>query len=119
MEALRIDLMTMPRRYGGLCLHLAESLTSGLPCHHVHCLPKRRAAASGMARAWGIQGRFTARAPIPYFKANIAVLARKLDEWVTMPDEQLDQQKARALELSCSGIRRCRGRSTRLLFKAT
>ena len=38
--------------------------------------------------------------PIQYFNVNIAVLARKLDEWAAMPDEVLDQHKARALELS-------------------
>ena len=38
--------------------------------------------------------------PIQYFNVNIAYLARKLDEWATMPDELLDQHKARALELS-------------------
>ena len=46
------------------------------------------------------QGGFTARVPIQYFNANIAVLARKLDEWAAMPDEVLDQHKARALELA-------------------
>jgi hypothetical protein len=38
--------------------------------------------------------------PIPYFNVNIAALARKLDEWATMPDEVLDRQKTRALEQS-------------------
>jgi hypothetical protein len=38
--------------------------------------------------------------PIPYFNVNIAALAKKLDQWAAMPDELLDQQKARALELS-------------------
>jgi hypothetical protein len=80
--------------------------------------PNDELAASRMARAWGIQGGFTARAPIRTSKANIAVLARKLDEWVTMPDEQLDQQKARALELSGNGIRRVLRRDE-AVFKAT
>lgn len=43
---------------------------------------------------------FTARVPIQYFNVNVAVLARTLDEWAAMSDEQLDQHKARALELS-------------------
>ena len=38
--------------------------------------------------------------PIQYFNVNVAVLARTLDEWAAMSDEQLDQHKARALELS-------------------
>jgi hypothetical protein len=45
-------------------------------------------------------GGFTARVPIQYFNVNVAVLARTLDEWAAMSDEQLDQHKARALELS-------------------
>jgi hypothetical protein len=32
-----------------------------------------------------------ARTPIQYFNVNVALLARKLDEWVAMPDEALDQ----------------------------
>jgi hypothetical protein len=46
------------------------------------------------------KGGFVARTPIQYFNVNIAYLARKLDELATMPDEVLDQHKARAIELS-------------------
>jgi hypothetical protein len=46
------------------------------------------------------KGGFVARTPIQYFNVNVALLARKLDEWVTMPNEVLDQHKTRALELS-------------------
>jgi hypothetical protein len=38
--------------------------------------------------------------PIPYFNGNVTVLARMLDDWAAMPNEVLDQHKARALELS-------------------
>jgi hypothetical protein len=46
------------------------------------------------------KGGFVARTPIQYFNVNIALLARKLDEWATLPDEALDQHKLRALGLS-------------------
>jgi hypothetical protein len=45
-------------------------------------------------------GGFVVRTPIQYFNVSVALLARKLDEWAAMPDEALDQYKARALELS-------------------
>ena len=47
-----------------------------------------------------LTGGFVARTAIQYFNVNVALLARKLDEWAAMPDEALDQYKARALELS-------------------
>ena len=46
------------------------------------------------------KGGFVARTPIQYFNVDVALLARKLDEWVTMPNEVLDHYKTRALELS-------------------
>ena len=50
--------------------------------------------------AGAFNGGFISRMPILYFNVNIAALARKLDEWAAMPDEVLDQHKARAVELS-------------------
>ena len=94
------DLLIMPRRYGGLCLPLAESLTSGLPVLMPNVSPNNELLPADWLTPGEFQGGFTARVPIPYFNANIAVLAWKLDEWATMSDEQLDQHKARALELS-------------------
>ena len=58
-------------------------------------------------------GGFTSRVPIPYFNVNVAALARKLDEWAAMPDEVLDQHKARASSCHDNSIRRRCGRSTR------
>jgi hypothetical protein len=46
------------------------------------------------------KGGFVGRTPIQYFNGNVALPARKLDEWAAMPDEILDQHQARALELS-------------------
>ncbi len=34
-----------------------------------------------------LKGGFVARTPIQYFNVNVALLARKLDEWAAMPDE--------------------------------
>jgi hypothetical protein len=37
-----------------------------------------------------VAGGFVARTPIQYFNVNVALLARKLDEWAAMPDGALD-----------------------------
>ena len=56
------------------------------------------------AADWLVPGEFNGGFHVtradPYFNVNIALLAQKLDEWAAMPDEVLDQHKARALELS-------------------
>jgi glycosyltransferase involved in cell wall biosynthesis len=94
------DALILPRRYGGLCLPMNEALTSGLPVIMSNTSPNDAI----LPREWRIPGAFnggfTSRVPIQYFNVNISVLAQKLDEWATMPDEVLDQHKARALELS-------------------
>jgi glycosyltransferase involved in cell wall biosynthesis len=94
------DLLIMPRRYGGLCLPLTEALTSGLPVLMSNVSPNNELLPADWLIPGEFQGGFTARVPIPYFNANIAVLARRLDEWAALPDEQLEQHRARALELS-------------------
>ena len=94
------DALIMPRRYGGLCLPMNEASDERPACDHVEHVTERRALPADWLVPGEFNGGFTARVPIPYFNVNIAVLARKLDEWATMPDEVLDQHKARAIELS-------------------
>ena len=94
------DALIMPRRYGGLCLPLNEALTGGLPVIMSHTSPNDAVLPGDWLVQGAFNGGFTSRVPIPYFNVNVALLARKLDEWAAMPDEVLDQHKARALELS-------------------
>jgi glycosyltransferase involved in cell wall biosynthesis len=94
------DALIMPRRYGGLCLPCNEGLTSGLPVIMSNTSPNDALLPSDWLVPGAFNGGFTSRVPIPYFNVNIAALARMLDQWATMPDGQIEQQKARALELS-------------------
>ena len=94
------DALIMPRRYGGLCLPMNEGLTSGLPVIMSNTSPNNTVLPTEWLVAGEFNGGFVARMPIQYFNVNIAVLARKLDEWAAMPDEEVNRQKARALELS-------------------
>jgi glycosyltransferase involved in cell wall biosynthesis len=94
------DALIMPRRYGGLCLPMNEALTSGLPVIMSNVSPNDAVLPRDWLVPGAFNGGFTSRVPIPYFNVNISALASKLDEWAAMPDEVLDQQKARALELS-------------------
>jgi glycosyltransferase involved in cell wall biosynthesis len=94
------DALIMPRRYGGLCLPCNEALTSGLPVIMPNTSPNDAVLAADWLVPGAFNGGFTSRVPIPYFNVNIAALAQKLDQWAAMPDEVLDQNKARAFELS-------------------
>jgi glycosyltransferase involved in cell wall biosynthesis len=94
------DALIMPRRYGGLCLPCNEGLISGLPVIMSNTSPNDAILPAEWLVPGAFNGGFTSRVPIPYFNVNIVALARKLDEWATMPDEVLDQHKARAIELS-------------------
>ena len=94
------DGLIMPRRYGGLCLPCNEALTSGLPVIMSNTSPNDALLPGDWLVQGAFNGGFTSRVPIPYFNVNIAALAQKLDQWAAMPDELLDQHKARALELS-------------------
>ena len=94
------DALIMPRRYGGLCLPCNESLTSGLPVIMPNTSPNDAVLPADWLVPGAFNGGFTSRVPIPYFNVNVAALAQKLDQWAAMPDEQLEQHKARALELA-------------------
>jgi hypothetical protein len=94
------DALIMPRRYGGLCLPCNEGLTSGLPVIMSNTSPNDAILPADWLVPGAFNGGFTSRIPIPYFNVNIATLAQKLDQWAAMPDDVLDQHKARALELS-------------------
>jgi glycosyltransferase involved in cell wall biosynthesis len=94
------DALIMPRRYGGLCLPCNEALTSRLPVIMSNTSPNDAILPRDWLVPGAFNGGFMSRVPIPYFNVNIAALAQKLDQWAAMPDEVLDQQKARALELS-------------------
>jgi hypothetical protein len=94
------DALIMPRRYGGLCLPCNEALTSSLPVIMSNTSPNDAVLPADWLVPGVFNGGFTSRVPIPYFNVNISLLARKLDERAVMPDVALDQQKARALELS-------------------
>jgi glycosyltransferase involved in cell wall biosynthesis len=94
------DALIYPRRYGGLALPCNEALTSGLPVIMSNTSPNDTILPADWLVPGAFNGGFTSRVPIPYFNVNIAALAQKLDQWAAMPDELLDQHKARAIESS-------------------
>ena len=77
-----------------------EALTSGLPVIMSNTSPNNAVLPGDWLVHGEFKGGFVARTPIQYFNVNVALLARKLDELAAMPDEVLDQHKARAIELS-------------------
>lgn len=77
-----------------------EALTSGLPVIMSNTSPNNTILPADWLIPGAFNGGFVSRVPIQFFNVNVALLARKLDEWAAMPDEVLDQHTARALELS-------------------
>ena len=94
------DALILPRCYGGLGLPLNQALISGPPAIMSNTSPNNAILPRDWLVPGAFNGGFTFRVPIQYCNVNIAVMAAKLDDWATMPDEVLDQQKTRALELS-------------------
>jgi hypothetical protein len=80
---------------------------------HVQHITERRDLAADWLIPGAFNGGFTSRLPIQYFNVNISVLAQKLDEFATMPDEVLDQHKLEHSSCRGNGIRRCCFPSTR------
>ena len=79
---------------------LNQALISGPPAIMSNTSPNNAILPRDWLVPGAFNGGFTFRVPIQYYNVNIAVMAAKLDDWATMPDEVLDQQKTRALELS-------------------
>lgn len=94
------DALIYPRRYGGLALPLNEALTSALPVIMPDTSPNNTLLPSDWLVPGRFKGGFVSRTPIQYFEADVAALARKLDEWAFMLQDDVDHQKRIALELS-------------------
>jgi glycosyltransferase involved in cell wall biosynthesis len=94
------DLSIIPRRYGGLCIPMGESLACALPVIMTDISPNQDILPPEWLVPATVTGRLLTRTMLDVYSVDERALARKLDQWAAMPDEVLDQHKARALELS-------------------
>jgi glycosyltransferase involved in cell wall biosynthesis len=80
------DVMVMPRRYGGNCLPLNESLSVGMPCIMTDLSPNNQF----LPRRWLVPSykgwEFTPRTSIDVHTINVSDLAHKIDELAGMSE---------------------------------
>lgn len=96
------DLMILPRRYGGLCLPMIESLISGLPVIMSDMEPNN----SVLPPTWLIDSektdQFKARVNIDVHSINYEHLGNRLDWFATLSQVALQNEKIKAFDLGYS-----------------
>lgn len=94
------DAMILPRRYGGNCLPLHEALSSGLPVIMTDIEPNNRILPKEWLVDSSIKTTFQARVPIECYQSDLDDLARVIDNFASMSDEELEENKLRAFDLA-------------------
>jgi len=96
------DVVIMPRRYGGACLPMNESLASGLPVIMPNIDPNDKI----LPKDWLVQATkissFMARTEIDVYSVNHRNLAMKIKEFTEMDKEDLLKNKQQARDIAVS-----------------
>lgn len=87
------DAVIMPRRYGGLCLPMNESLAAGLPVIMTDIEPNRDLLPSKWLIPAHKIGDFMTRTMIDIYEADAQAIADKIDEICEMSDSDLLVEK--------------------------
>lgn len=94
------DAMIMPRRYGGACLPMNESLASGLPVIMPDIDPNNKV----LPKEWLVKaqrnGSFMTRTTIDLFSVDPHSLASKIMYFATCSQDELTAHKIRAREIA-------------------
>lgn len=94
------DAVIMPRRYAGLCLPMNEALASSLPVIMPDISPNNKVLPGNWRVPASVKDVFEARAPIEVYQCDLVELAKKIDEFATMSNEDITSQKAVAYEIA-------------------
>lgn len=94
------DALILPRRYGGLCLPMAEAMMSGLPVLMTDISPNNSVLPAHWLITAGKVGSFQARVPIDIYDADCNELAEKIDQFAGMDVLQKDAQKILAFDIA-------------------
>lgn len=94
------DLMIMPRRYGGLCLPMNEALASAVPVIMPAISPNGRVLPADWLVPADRTHDFMARTLIDVYRTDPVTLGKRLDYFAEMSYEDLQLQKARALNIA-------------------
>lgn len=94
------DAMIMPRRYGGACLPMNESLAAGLPVIMTDVDPNNKI----LPKEWLVEANkkssFMARIEIDIYESNVQKLADKITEWATDNEGEDIVRKIRARKIA-------------------
>jgi glycosyltransferase involved in cell wall biosynthesis len=96
------DAMIMPRRYGGACLPMNESLASGIPVIMTNIDPNNKVLPAEWLVPAKHNGSFMTRTKIDLYNADKNALADKIIEFATEPEENLIARKILAREIACN-----------------
>lgn len=96
------DAMIIPRRYGGLCLPMNEALSSGLPVIMTDISPNNRLLPESWLAQAKVKMRFMTRTMIDCYQSDVVDLARVIDSFAQLNDEQLMNEKMNAFTIAYS-----------------
>ena len=82
------DVLLLPRRYGGNCLPLNEALAVGMPVIMTDVSPNRGFLPADWLVPAELVGQFTPRTKVDIYGANPRDLARKIDAFYEMTEDQ-------------------------------
>lgn len=91
--------MLLPRRYGGLCLPVLESLGHGLPVIMPNISPNNQLLPEDWLVPAHVDGNFRAKINVELFNVNVAYLRNRLIQFRQMDDDSYQVQRNRALEI--------------------
>lgn len=93
------DAMILPRRYGGLCLPMNEALISGLPVLMTDVSPNNIVLPKEWLFKTSSKTSFYTRTSIDCYSSDKKDLAKKIDAFAGMTDEQLSNEKVKAVDI--------------------
>lgn len=93
------DAMIIPRRYGGLCLPMNEALCSALPVIMTDISPNNRVLPENWLVQAKVKDQFMTRTMIDLYESDLKDLARRIDQFAAMDNDEIMLEKARAFEI--------------------
>lgn len=93
------DALIMPRRYGGLCLPVNEALCSGLPVIMTDISPNNYVLPKQWLVKAKVKSQFMTRTMIDCYMSDLTDLAERIDQFATMQQGALDNEKQKAFEI--------------------
>lgn len=94
------DVLLLPRRYGGLSLVRDEALSCGLPVIMTDCSPNDDTLPAHWLVKSHVKDTFVPRVPIDIYDVNPKDLARKIDEFAAMTEQQVLDENELANKLA-------------------